>query len=158
MKQGRDEVLARPTTQAGIAGATRGRDYAHLESVEALEEAATVLARRWRLGIVSLLAQGSHRYNALMRALPGVTPKMLTQQLRSMEEEGLVVRFEHAGAAKHTEYALTPTGERFAPIVQALSDWVHEHWRRPVSPSARDRVVADQQRGAGALGNRARAD
>lgn len=157
MTYGREHVSTRTTTAGITGGATRGRDYAHLESVEALEEAAMVLARRWRLGIVSLLAQGSHRYNALMRALPGVTPKMLTQQLRSMEEEGLVIRHEHTGAAKHTEYALTPTGERFAPIVQALSEWVLEHWRRP-APGPRDRPVADGRGAAGAWPGSSRAD
>lgn len=99
-------------------------------SVDALEAAATLLGRRWKLGILCLLARGRYRYNAMMRELPGATPKMLTQQLRSLEEEGLITRHEVTGGGKHTEYELTPVGEHFLPVVEAFTDWVSRHWRR----------------------------
>jgi DNA-binding HxlR family transcriptional regulator len=130
--------------------------------IDAIEEAAAMLGRRWKLAIVFLLARGPYRYNAIMRELPGVTPKMLTQQLRALEGAGLVARFEYAGGAKHTEYALTPVGETFVPVVHALTEWVSTHWQGQHDESAgaprRERDVTPIVRPSGTTTGPARAD
>ena len=154
MTHGRQLMSARSDGTARGAARTARTDYAHVEAIEALEEAALSLTRRWKLGILCLLARGRYRYNALMRELPGATPKMLTQQLRSLEEEGLVIRYEYIGGGRHTEYALSPVGEHLVPVVEALSHWVSHHWRRThggveepaVSSSARVARLPDGSR------------
>ncbi len=108
----------------------RTRPDADGTPVAAIEAAAALLGRRWKLAILCLLARRRYRYNAMMRELPGATPKMLTQQLRSLEAEGLVVRHEFTGGGKHTEYELTAVVENFLPVVEAFNEWVSRHWRR----------------------------
>jgi DNA-binding HxlR family transcriptional regulator len=148
----------RPTAAAAAFTPQRGREH----PIDAIEEAAAMLGRRWKLAIVFLLARGRYRYNAMMRELPGVTPKMLTQQLRALEGAGLVARFEYAGGAKHTEYALTPVGETFVPVVHALTEWVSVHWQghhdRDYSAPPVDRDVTPNVRPAHATTVAARAD
>lgn len=128
MTYGRQHGSTRP--MAAGRSTTTPTDYSLLETVEAIERAATLLGRRWKLGILCLLTNGRYRYNAMMRALPGATPKMLTQQLRALEDEGLVMRYEFVGGGKHTEYALTQLGEQFIPVVQAFTEWVSRHRSR----------------------------
>jgi DNA-binding HxlR family transcriptional regulator len=134
MMYGRQIMSERPE-----AGTVLNESTTRSSPIDALEDAAAVLGRRWKLAILFLLTQRRYRYNAMMRELPGATPKMLTQQLRSLEDEGLVVRYEYAGGAKHTEYALSTVGEQFVPVVEALNDWVSRHWRRPgITSDARE--------------------
>jgi DNA-binding HxlR family transcriptional regulator len=113
------------------------------DSIEAIEDASAMFGRRWKLGILFLLARGKLRYNAMMRELPGATPKMLTQQLRALEDAGLISRVEYTGGPKHTEYALTAKGESFVPIVEAFSDWACQHWNRDRRRECVPRVERD---------------
>jgi DNA-binding HxlR family transcriptional regulator len=91
--------------------------------VAIVEEALLVLGRRWRPSILCLLLAGPQRYNALLRQLPGATPKMLTQQLKALEAAGLVDRIAFSGGARRTEYALSPTGEALRTVLDALQAW-----------------------------------
>jgi DNA-binding HxlR family transcriptional regulator len=148
----------RPTEVAVAFSPQRRQEH----PIDAIEEAAAMLGRRWKLAIVFLLARAPYRYNAMMRELPGVTPKMLTQQLRALEGAGLVARFEYAGGAKHTEYALTPVGETFVPVVYALTEWVSTHWQGRHDENAgipcRDRDVTGTVRQPSTSTGAARAD
>ena len=85
--------------------------------------ASEVLARRWKPVIVWLLGRENRRFNELQSHMPGVTPKVLTEQLRELERDGLVKRSVIRGGAKHVEYALTPVGETLWPIVEQLGEW-----------------------------------
>ena len=82
--------------------------------------------------ILWLLLDGPRRYNALLTALDGVTPKVLTEQLRELEREALVTRRSGTGRAKHVEYSLTPLGLTLRPVLIALYEWgvvhaIHPH-------------------------------
>ena len=74
----------------------------------ALQAAVTAVCKRWKPVVLWLLLDGPRRYNALLAALDGVTPKVLTEQLRELEREELIARRVVAGRAKHVEYCLTP--------------------------------------------------
>lgn len=95
----------------------------------AIQAAAAALCKRWKPAILWLLGTGHHRYNALAAHLPGVTPKVLTEQLKELVEDGLITRHEISGGAKHVEYALTPIGETLRPVLESLEAWGREYQR-----------------------------
>jgi DNA-binding HxlR family transcriptional regulator len=104
---------------------------ASYEQVAAMEAAGELINRKWKLAILFLLAQAPHRYNALLRMMPGVTPKMLTQQLRALEDAGVVEHIHGPGRAKHTEYRLTSVGDDLRPTLDTLASFAFEHARVP---------------------------
>lgn len=106
----------------------------------AIEAAAAPLCGRWKPAIIWLLGQGQQRYNGLAASLPGVTPKVLTEQLKDLARNGLITRDEVPGGAKHVEYALTTLGEALLPVLGALEAWGREYER--VHPKARHRAPA----------------
>ena len=63
------------------------------------------------------------RYNELQRFLSPITPKMLTQQLREMEEDGLIIRVVYPIVPPKTEYSLTEFGKSIIPVLNAMCDW-----------------------------------
>ena len=82
-----------------------------------------VIGGKWKPSILYLLHRGPTRFNALQRALPGITQRMLTLQLRTLEGDGIVFRSIHPSVPPQVEYALTPLGESLGPVFDALIDW-----------------------------------
>jgi DNA-binding HxlR family transcriptional regulator len=80
---------------------------------------------RWKLMILFHLFGGKVlRFSQLERAIPGVSQKMLTQQLRQLERDGMVRRIIHAQVPPRVEYELTPWGQALCPALDALLTWV----------------------------------
>jgi DNA-binding HxlR family transcriptional regulator len=78
----------------------------------------------WKaLIIYHLASEGRHRHSELMRRLSGVTAKILTQQLREMERDGLVQRRVYPEVPPRVEYKLTTRGETLRPIIDAMCSW-----------------------------------
>ena len=88
-----------------------------------MELTLDVVGGRWRTILLSHLKEGVHRYGELRRRVPGISEKMLTQRLRELEADGLVVRRDLGAAAPHVEYELTDDGRSLAPVLQAMWDW-----------------------------------
>jgi DNA-binding HxlR family transcriptional regulator len=82
-----------------------------------------LIGGRWKVVILHRLFEGPHRFSELRRRVAGVTPKMLTQQLREMEAAGLLTRKVYAQVPPRVEYALTPLGKSVKPIVDAMCRW-----------------------------------
>ena len=82
-----------------------------------------MIGGRWKLNILYQLHQGIHRYSDLQRCLPGITPKMLTQQLRELEGDGIIHREVYRQVPPKVEYSITPLGETLRPTIQAMIDW-----------------------------------
>ena len=78
---------------------------------------------RWKVPIVWHLFNGTMRFSELRRALPGCTPKMLTQQLRELEEDGIVSRKVYPEVPPKVEYSLTERGASLKPVVRAMCAW-----------------------------------
>ena len=79
---------------------------------------------RWKLVILFNLFGGKVlRFSQLERAIPGITQKMLAQQLRQLERDGMVRRIVHAEVPPKVEYALTPWGQALCPALDALLTW-----------------------------------
>lgn len=89
----------------------------------AVETTIKVIGGRWKVLILRELFTGIKRFNELHRALHGITQKMLTQQLREMEADGLVHREVYAQVPPKVEYSLTPLGEILQPILHEMHQW-----------------------------------
>ncbi|NJK60179.1 MAG: helix-turn-helix transcriptional regulator [Oscillatoriales cyanobacterium SM2_1_8] len=82
-----------------------------------------LIGGRWKVLILHELFAGTRRFGQLHRALSGITQKMLTQQLRELERDGLVHRQIYAQVPPKVEYSLTPLGQTLQPVLDALHAW-----------------------------------
>lgn len=87
------------------------------------EAALAVIGGRWKVPILWNLATGTCRFGELSRKLPEVSQKMLTQQLRELEADGLVRRKVFPEVPPRVEYSLTVLGQSLEPLIGALSKW-----------------------------------
>jgi DNA-binding HxlR family transcriptional regulator len=101
------------------------------------EEAMEVFGGKWRVGIIHHLAVGPLRFNELRARLPGITQKMLTQQLRHLQRFGLIERKQFAEIPPRVEYSLTSSGKTIFPLLEQITQWSKKHMRR-----LRDAAVA----------------
>ncbi|XNR94922.1 winged helix-turn-helix transcriptional regulator [Streptomyces sp. R-74717] len=82
-----------------------------------------VLGGRWKLAILKELLAGTRRFSELKRALPRITQRMLTRQLREMETDGLVIRNVYREVPPKVEYSLTEIGRSLDGIAEQLDTW-----------------------------------
>ena len=82
-----------------------------------------VIGGRWKVLILYQLFQAVKRFSELQRALQGITQKMLTQQLREMERDGIVHRRVYPEVPPRVEYSLTPMGRSLKPVVDSMCRW-----------------------------------
>lgn len=109
------------------------------------EAALAVLGGRWKLTILFELFGGrTLRFSELERAIPAITQKMLTQQLRDLEHDGVVQRVDHGTVPPHVDYSLTPAGEEFCPALDELLYWAQRHKGALRSGEAADRASITQ--------------
>lgn len=87
------------------------------------EATLTVIGGRWKVPILWHLSAGTRRFFELRDRLPGVTPKMLTQQLRELERHGVVTRRVYAEVPPKVEYSLTGRGRSLRPVIEAMCQW-----------------------------------
>jgi DNA-binding HxlR family transcriptional regulator len=85
------------------------------------------LSSKWVTLVVCALADGPRRYSELARSIAGVSQKMLTQTLRSLERDGLVERSITPSVPVRVDYGLTPLGESLVPLVAELKAWAEAH-------------------------------
>ncbi|MER8477828.1 helix-turn-helix domain-containing protein [Mesorhizobium sp. M1163] len=91
------------------------------------ERALKVISGRWKAIILYHLFDGPRRLSALQALMPGITQKVLIQQLREMEEHGLVRREIFAEIPSRVEYSATRLGLSLEPILLALCQWGQHH-------------------------------
>lgn len=96
-----------------------------------IDAALDVVSGKWKgLILWELDAHGTRRFAALRRGLPGVSEKVLTQQLREMEQDGLVHRKVYAEVPPRVEYSLTEHGHTLNVALGSLGAWGRERIRR----------------------------
>ena len=88
-----------------------------------VEATVSLIGGKYKPLILWHLKDGPRRYMALQRLLPGATPKMLTQQLRALEDCGMVLREVIPARPPKTVYSLTPFGESVVPVLDAMCRW-----------------------------------
>jgi DNA-binding HxlR family transcriptional regulator len=99
-------------------------------TINQVERALSVIEGRWKLLIIHhLLIKQPRRFSDLERAIPGVTQKMLIQQLRALEADGVIHREAKPVVPPHVEYSLTAFGQSLEPALNALHDWARDRHR-----------------------------
>lgn len=93
------------------------------EERTALAEALDLVGDRWSLQVVDALLGGPRRFGELQAALPGVAPNVLTQRLRHLEREGVVVARPYQQRPLRMQYQLTETGAELASALRLLAHW-----------------------------------
>ncbi|HEX4931544.1 MAG TPA: helix-turn-helix domain-containing protein [Gemmatimonadaceae bacterium] len=88
-----------------------------------VELALDVIGGKWKMPILWRLNQRDWRYNELHRDLKRVSHKVLTQQLRELEDAGLLTRTVHPVIPPHVDYAITELGRTAIPAIEALRAW-----------------------------------
>ena len=92
-----------------------------------VETTLTLISDRWKVLIIRDLLSGTRRFGELKRSLGGVSQKVLTSQLRQMEESGLLTRTVYPEVPPRVEYTLTELGYSLRPVLEALRDWGEEY-------------------------------
>lgn len=85
------------------------------------------VANKWTILIVYALTQGKKRYSELKRQIVGVSPKMLIQNLRSLERYGLIEREVYPSVPPRVEYSLTSLGTSLVEPLAILGEWAYQH-------------------------------
>lgn len=111
-----------------------------------VEAALDHLGGKWKGVILYRLGEGTMRFNELNRALCKLSARVLTKQLRELEQDGLISRKVYAEVPPRVEYSLAPKGEQSLSIIVALSEWGMEHVLEGKPTAA---MVETMQQGAG---------
>ena len=104
------------------------------------------ISDKWVTLVLCALGDGDRRFSELARQLAGVSQKMLTQTLRTLERDGLVSRRVTASVPVRVDYALTPLGASLMPVIHAVKTWAERNMRTVAL--ARDAYDAAQQESA----------
>jgi DNA-binding HxlR family transcriptional regulator len=106
---------------------------------------ADIIGAKWTAILVHDLSEGARRFSDLERALPGISPRTLSERLRALEQDGVVARRSYAESPPRVEYELTEKGRALLPIIEAMRRFghawlvpVHEHAARAAPELAHD--------------------
>jgi len=88
-----------------------------------IEEVMQILSGRWPTLLIYYLKQGTKRFSDLRKDNPTISHRMLTLELRKLEDAGIVARTEFEGYPLRVEYDLTPAGLKLVPLLDALGSW-----------------------------------
>jgi DNA-binding HxlR family transcriptional regulator len=103
---------------------SKDEEYTPITAASAVEQAFKLLEGRWKLMILFHLFGGKLlRFSDLERSIPAISQKMLIQQLRRMEKDGIVRRIVHHQVPPKVEYGLTEWGQALCPALDALLKW-----------------------------------
>lgn len=116
-----------------------------------VERTLAIIGGVWKVIIIRELLTGTKRYGQLHRTLRGVTHKMLTQQLRELERDGVVHREMYPQVPPKVEYSLTARGRGLGPLLQEMHRWGNElpgpaaTYEPALAPSGRMRPAASRR-------------
>ena len=92
-----------------------------------VEMTLQLIGNKWKVLIIRDLLGGTKRFNELMRSVTGITQKVLTSNLRSMEEAGLLTRKVYPEVPPRVEYSLTDMGMSLKPVLDSMIAWGTEY-------------------------------
>ena len=104
-----------------------------------VETTLLLIGDKWKVMILRDLMTGTKRFGALRRSIPAISQKMLTQQLRAMEADGLVSRKVYPEVPPKVEYSLTAVGRSLKPVMDAMWSWGEGYQRRMAGEGAAER-------------------
>jgi DNA-binding HxlR family transcriptional regulator len=92
-----------------------------------------VIGGKWKVLLLWQLIEGHKRFNELRRLVPDISQKMLTQQLRELEQDGLITRTVYPETPPKVEYSITEHGKTLDPLFDVMYDWAAIHKTRMIS-------------------------
>jgi DNA-binding HxlR family transcriptional regulator len=102
------------------------QDFGHRPGC-AVEATLDLIDGKWKGVILYHLQGGCQRFGELRRRMPGITQRMLTKQLRALEEDRLILRKVYAEVPPRVEYSLSEVGESLRPVIDILKAWGERH-------------------------------
>ncbi len=107
---------------------TMPKEICFVTNKEPFEYTLSIVSGKWKLKIIYLLScMGTVRYGILKKNIDGITHKMLSSQLKELENEAILLRKEYPQVPPKVEYSLTEKGESLIPLVVAMCDWGQKH-------------------------------
>ncbi|MFQ3544442.1 helix-turn-helix domain-containing protein [Halobacillus rhizosphaerae] len=88
-----------------------------------IETTLSILKGKWKGIIISILSEQAVRFNELKRLIPGITQRILTLQLKELEEDGIVNRDVEYTVPRKVEYSLTEQGKALFPVIEGMRNW-----------------------------------
>ena len=92
-----------------------------------VETTLSLIGEKWKVLILRELVTGTKRFGQLKKAIPSISQKMLTQQLRAMEHDNLLIRTVYPEVPPRVEYSLTETGYSLKTILDAMAAWGEQY-------------------------------
>ncbi len=126
----------------------RHKSY-ELSSGCAVEACLEVIGGKWK-GVIlhHLMTRGVLRFNEIQRLKPSLSPRILTAQLRELEQDGVIVRKVYPVVPPKVEYSLSKAGEWLKPLIKAMQDWGDEYLLRtnaPISFRAKASAIRNEE-------------
>ena len=98
-----------------------------LEAICPMHNVMRVLGGRWKIAVMYFIYQNHNRFSLLQKKMPFITTKMLSQQLKELENDNLIIRKIYAEMPPRVEYSLTETGQTLLPVLEDLYNWGENH-------------------------------
>jgi DNA-binding HxlR family transcriptional regulator len=111
----------------------------------AVEVTLDLIDGKWKGVILYHLQGGSQRFGELRRLMPSITQRMLTKQLRALEDDRLIVRKVYAEVPPRVEYSLSEVGESLRPVIEVLRVWGQNHQERLSCADVADTIKSPHQ-------------
>lgn len=92
-----------------------------------VEYTASILSNKWKCLILRDLIEGTKRFNELNKSIIGISAKVLTENLRELENDGIVIRKTYAVVPPKVEYSLSPKGEELKPIIDLMKEYGNKY-------------------------------
>ena len=89
-----------------------------------------LIGNKWKILIIRTLLRGNRRFNEIKKAIPGISQKVLTDNLRSLENDGLIDREVFAEVPPKVVYSLSELGNSLRPVIDAMADWGTDYKER----------------------------
>lgn len=98
-----------------------------------VKDALDILNGKWKIPIILSLSFGVKRFKQIQREIPGLTPKMLSKELKDLEVNGLLERRVYDSLPVSVEYEITPYGNTLKPLIGELHKWGSKHRKKIIS-------------------------
>lgn len=105
-----------------------------------VKDALDILSGKWKLPIIISLTFGKKRFKQIQREIPGITPKMLSKELKELEMNELATRHVYDTAPVTVEYELTTYGRTLKPLIDELYEWGTKHRKRIINARKKELV------------------
>ncbi|HWY26274.1 MAG TPA: helix-turn-helix domain-containing protein [Nevskia sp.] len=92
--------------------------------------ALDLIGGKWKPMILWQIGKGRRRFSSLQAAMPGIAHKVLSEQLRQLQRDGVVLRVVREGKTQRIEYELTALGDSLRPMLNGLASWGKTHHRK----------------------------